>query len=189
MTHLQDKDKGGSTATLPRDRVVPAKRPQRQIVRWIEFLGLLGFAAVAALGLWFMADGGDVTDGSFEAAEELRFERMANVANRIDIKEFAALEDGVNATTDHSFDYAETMRFYRIGGLSPATGLDSFVEPGITSAGFAMPTMSFAELQKMADIYEGEYFAYMPENHWFLQEMQALADIYEGQTFGWWPEA
>ncbi len=189
MTHLQDKDRGGSTATLPRDRVVPTKRPQRQIVRWIEFLGLLGFAAVAALGLWFLADTSDVTDGSFEVAEQLRFERMADVANRIDIKEFAALEDGVNATTDHSSDYAETMRFYRLGGLEPATELDSWVEPGITSAGFAMPTISFDELQEMADIYEGQYFGYMPMNYWFLQEMQELADIYEGEYFGWVPEA
>jgi hypothetical protein len=175
---------------LQRERIVPAKRPQRQIVRWIEFLGLLGFAAVAALGLWFLADGGEVTDGSFEVAEQMRFERMADVANRIDIKEFAALEDGVNATTDHSFDYAETMRFYRIGGLSPAIGLDSFVEPGITSPGNVLPDAArIAELQAMADIHEGQYFGYMPMNHWLIVRMQELADIYEGTTFGWVPEA
>ena len=188
MTHTDEKGRG-TTATLPRERVVPARRPQRQIVRWIEFLGLLGFAAVAALGLWFLADGGEVTDGSFEVAEEMRFERMADVANRIDIKEFAALEDGVNATTDHSFDYAETMRFYRIGGLSPATGLDSFVEPGITSTGFILPAIGLDALQEMADIYEGDYFGYMPMNHWLVLRMQAMADIYEGASFGVMPEA
>ena len=114
--------------TEVRDREVRPKVRQ-PVVRWIEFLAFMGLVIVAAVGLWLIV-GDDATDGSFELAEEMRFERIGQAAAVITAQQLAGLEDAVMPSAGVSFEMAEMARFERIAA---AAGVPTLLSDGSSS--------------------------------------------------------
>ena len=117
--------------TLLRERteireVPKLQRPRRPWFGWIVSLVVL----VVAGGIWLMVrDTGTSLDGSFEANEQARFERIGAAA-----AEVAPVRDG--------FDLAETQRFEGLG-TEPASELTNQAE---------LPTFDRHELAQAARI-------------------------------------
>lgn len=128
MTTVIDRETTQTAPVVTPEREAPAARRQ-PIPRWIEMLVFLGFAFLAGLGLWLLAETtGYPSDGSFEVAEQMRFERIGAEAQLVTVAELVEFEDLVNPSIDHSQTVAETLRFHRIGGLDRAITVDEFAE-------------------------------------------------------------
>jgi hypothetical protein len=127
----------GTEAQLREREALP--RLRQPVVRWIEFLAFLGLVVVAAVGLWLIV-GSDATDGSFEVAEEMRFERIGQAAALITVQQLAELEDAVTPSVGAPFEMAEMARFERI---AEAAGVPTLLSDG---------SSSYAELQRMEQL-------------------------------------
>ncbi|HEY5685465.1 MAG TPA: hypothetical protein VIY70_08855 [Acidimicrobiia bacterium] len=126
-TGLRAGESAGTEAGVREREVLP--RVRQPVVRWIEFLAFMGLVVVAAVGLWLIV-GNDATDGSFEAAEEMRFERIGQAAAVITAQQLARLEDAVTPSVGAPFEMAEMARFERI---AEAAGAPTLLSDGSSS--------------------------------------------------------
>lgn len=126
-TGLRADGSAGTEAQLREREALP--RVRQPVVRWIEFLAFMGLVVVAAVGLWLIV-GNDASDGSFEVAEEMRFERIGQAAAVITVQQLAGLEDAVTPSVGAPFEMAEMARFERI---AEAAGVPTLLSDGSSS--------------------------------------------------------